>query len=278
MLLLFEAGGQADEAVGAFCTGLVPVVGQGLVFNCVKFEAPVKGLIGALVCWTGGAAAAGWAGLPQLPAAAQLGENPRFSFGLESPQVVGKLSMPEPFCWFGDGPKTDVLTPAACGGVCGRASCPLLLAVIGLDPNIEVPVDLPSSITQVVLKISSNSFKALYLSSALTAAGPWSVASVGGPASLLTGVKTEFEGILGVLDTFFIADHGSVNVFVIGLVFKNKLEKNVSPNFTVSFGILNAGSKNGFLQDCSSSSCSSASRISLDKSGMDGFAILGANL
>ena len=109
-MLLFEAGGQAAEAVGAFCTGLVPVVGHGLVFNWVKLEAPVNGFMGALGCWAGWAA--GWAGLPQLPAAAQFGENPRFSLGFESPQVVGKLSSPEPFCWIGDGPKTDALTAA----------------------------------------------------------------------------------------------------------------------------------------------------------------------
>lgn len=35
-----SAGGQAEGA--AVWTGLVPVVGQGLVFNWVRLEAPVK--------------------------------------------------------------------------------------------------------------------------------------------------------------------------------------------------------------------------------------------
>lgn len=46
---LLLAGGQAEaEDVLLLATGLVPVVGQGLVFNWVKLVAPVKGLIGAL--------------------------------------------------------------------------------------------------------------------------------------------------------------------------------------------------------------------------------------
>ena len=68
----------AEAVEDAFCTGLVPVVGQGLVFNWVKFEAPVNGLIGPGLGCCGGCGWAPWPeALPQL-AAAQLGENPRF--------------------------------------------------------------------------------------------------------------------------------------------------------------------------------------------------------
>ena len=38
LALLLPIFGQADELL--FCTGLVPVVGQGLVLSCVKLEAP----------------------------------------------------------------------------------------------------------------------------------------------------------------------------------------------------------------------------------------------
>lgn len=75
--VLLVVGQAAEAAEDTFCTGLVPVVGHGLVFNCVKFEAPVNGLMGPAL---GGTAwvctACCW--FPQL-AAAQLGENPRFS-------------------------------------------------------------------------------------------------------------------------------------------------------------------------------------------------------
>jgi len=85
LALLLAIFGQADVLL--FCTGLVPVVGQGLVLSCVKLEAPVNGLMGALLALLlleatedivmlvllATVAALG----PQL--GVQLGENPRFS-------------------------------------------------------------------------------------------------------------------------------------------------------------------------------------------------------
>jgi len=85
LALLLPIFGQADVLL--FCTGLVPVVGQGLVLSCVKLEAPVNGLMGALLALLlleateeivmlvllATVAALG----PQL--GVQLGENPRFS-------------------------------------------------------------------------------------------------------------------------------------------------------------------------------------------------------
>ena len=73
-------------------------------------------------------------------------------------QLVGKLSRPLlPFAamFVGEGPKTEVLR----GGGSGWEE------VIGDEPKIDVPVDFPSLKTTVDLKTSSNSFKALYLSS-----------------------------------------------------------------------------------------------------------------
>jgi len=153
--------------VGAVVVGLVldcvVVVGHGLVFNWVKFEAPVKGLMGPALGGTTAWVCTGCCWVPQF-AAAQLGENPRFSIGAAvvillsplEPQFVGKLSSPLlPFAamFVGEGPKTE-------GG-----SGWVIWLVMGDEPKIDVPVDFPSLKTTVDLKTSSNSFKALYLSS-----------------------------------------------------------------------------------------------------------------
>ena len=193
-------------------------------------------------------------------------------------------SVEPPFCddppKVGEGPKTDVLITGD-GSGCWEA--------IGDEPKIDVPVDFPSLNTTVDLKISSNSLRALYLS-CCTDFWPCSRPLLTLPVLvlstlLLTGVNTELAdagvaGALGVLDTFLVADQGSVNVVGLSLVFnKNKLVKKASPNLTVSLGgILKAGSKNGFFWGSVSSEASSASFISLDKSGMDGLLNLGANL
>lgn len=85
LVLLLPIFGQADVLL--FCTGLVPVVGQGLVLSCVKLEAPVNGLMGALLALLLLEATEEIVMLvllatvpalgPQL--GVQLGENPRFS-------------------------------------------------------------------------------------------------------------------------------------------------------------------------------------------------------
>jgi len=85
LALLLPIFGQADVLL--FCTGLVPVVGQGLVLSCVKLEAPVNGLMGALLALLLLEATVEIVMLvllatvtalgPQL--GVQLGENPRFS-------------------------------------------------------------------------------------------------------------------------------------------------------------------------------------------------------
>jgi len=85
LVLLLPIFGQADVLL--FCTGLVPVVGHGLVLSCVKLEAPVNGLMGALLALLLLEATEEIVMLvllatvpalgPQL--GVQLGENPRFS-------------------------------------------------------------------------------------------------------------------------------------------------------------------------------------------------------
>ena len=77
-LLIVGQAAEIAEAEDTFCTGLVPVVGHGLVFNWVKFEAPVKGLMGPALGGTTAWVCTGCCWVPQF-AAAQLGENPRFS-------------------------------------------------------------------------------------------------------------------------------------------------------------------------------------------------------
>jgi len=95
LALLLPIFGQADVLL--FCTGLVPVVGQGLVLSCVKLEAPVNGLMGALLALLlleateeivmlvllATVAALG----PQL--GVQLGENPRFSLAATAAAAAG---------------------------------------------------------------------------------------------------------------------------------------------------------------------------------------------
>ena len=124
------------------------------------------------------------------------------------PQLVGKLSSPLlPFAamFVGEGPKTEVLR----GGGSGWE-------VIGDEPKIDVPVDFPSLKTTVDLKTSSNSFRALYLSSWIDL-WPCSKPLL---ALLLAGVITPTDdagaeaGVLGVFGTFLVADQGSVNVVV----------------------------------------------------------------
>lgn len=74
------------------------------------------------------------------------------------------MSKPLFWCAFefvGEGPKTEVA-----GFMIGEGSRPVDgWEAKGDVPNKEVPVDFPSLITTVDLKISSSSFKALYLSS-----------------------------------------------------------------------------------------------------------------
>lgn len=71
--------GQAEVLL--FCTGLVPVVGHGLVFSWVKLEAPVNGLIGALLALFEAeddpVVVVAAVDVPQF--GTQLGEKPRFS-------------------------------------------------------------------------------------------------------------------------------------------------------------------------------------------------------
>lgn len=95
LALLLPIFGQADVLL--FCTGLVPVVGQGLVLSCVKLEAPVNGLMGALLALLllelteeivmlvllATVAPLG----PQL--GVQLGENPRFSLAAAAAAAPG---------------------------------------------------------------------------------------------------------------------------------------------------------------------------------------------
>lgn len=115
-----------------FCTGLEPVVGQGLVFNWVKLEAPVNGLIGALLGGCGSAPLLEFVPFDPLlpPGPPQLGtqfgeEYPRLSSGfltsggtggphwdppVGSPQAVGNAEFSNPFCdveCVGDGPNAD---------------------------------------------------------------------------------------------------------------------------------------------------------------------------
>lgn len=71
--------GQAEVLL--FCTGLVPVVGHGLVLSWVKLEAPVNGLIGALLALFEAdddpVVVVAAVDVPQF--GTQLGEKPRFS-------------------------------------------------------------------------------------------------------------------------------------------------------------------------------------------------------
>lgn len=95
LVLLLPIFGQADVLL--FCTGLVPVVGQGLVLSCVKLEAPVNGLMGALLALLLLEATEEIVMLvllatvpalgPQL--GVQLGENPRFSLAATAAAAAG---------------------------------------------------------------------------------------------------------------------------------------------------------------------------------------------
>lgn len=83
LALLLPIFGQAEVLL--FCTGLVPVVGHGLVLSCVKLEAPVNGLIGDLPALLLVAEelllAVAVFPVPVPQFGTQLGEKPLFSLG-----------------------------------------------------------------------------------------------------------------------------------------------------------------------------------------------------